>query len=91
MQHVEILVKGHVDVDWANWLEGVDVSHTARGETSFAGWLPDQSALYGLLNRLSDLGLQLISISARLTEPESMVTKYPKPQADRQSVPDKGG
>lgn len=91
MQQLEIVVKGHVDVDWASWLEGVNVTHTAKGETSFAGWLPDQSALYGLLNRLSDLGLQLISVSARLAEPGGIVTTSQKPQADRQNVPNKGG
>ena len=64
MQQVEILIKGHIDVEWSGWLEGLAVTHTADGDTVLRGQIPDQPALYGLLNRLADLGMQLISVSA---------------------------
>ena len=64
MQQVEILIKGHIDVEWCGWLAGLAVTHTADGDTALRGQLPDQAALYGLLNRLSDLGMHLISVSA---------------------------
>ncbi len=63
MKRVEILVKGQIDAEWSAWLEGLAVTHTADGDTSLRGQVPDQPSLYGLLNRLSDLGMQLISVS----------------------------
>jgi hypothetical protein len=71
MQQVEILVKGHIDVEWSGWLGGLAVAHTAEGDTVLRGQIADQPALYGLLNLLSDLGMQLISVSAvRASEPK---------------------
>ncbi len=64
MQQIEVRVKGHIDADWSGWLAGLAVSHAADGNTVLTGQVPDQPALYGLLNRLSDLGIQLVSISA---------------------------
>jgi hypothetical protein len=63
MQQVEILIKGHIDVEWSGRLAGLYVTHTSNGNTVLRGPVPDLPALYGLLNRLSDLGMQLISVS----------------------------
>ncbi len=63
MQQVEVLIKGHIDVEWSGWLEGLAVTHTGDGDTLLRGQVPDQPSLYGLLNRLADLGMQLISVS----------------------------
>jgi len=62
MQKVEIIVKGHLDPHWSDWLEGMTITHTADQNTVLCGTVADQSALYGLLSRLRDLGLTLISV-----------------------------
>jgi hypothetical protein len=62
-QYYEIRVKGHLDESWADWMEGLTIHHEANGETLLRGSLPDQSALHGVLNRLRDLGVQLISVN----------------------------
>jgi hypothetical protein len=62
MLHVEIRVKHHLDEHWSEWLEGFTISHGEGNETILSGSLPDQAALYGLLSRLRDLGVSLISV-----------------------------
>ena len=62
MQNIEIVVKGHLDPHWSDWLEGMTITHTADENTLLCGEVADQSALYGLLSRLRDLGLTLISV-----------------------------
>ena len=64
MQKVEIKVKGHIDKSWSDWLEGLDIIHTNRGDTLIKGSIPDQSVLIGLVNRLASLGMQLISVTS---------------------------
>jgi hypothetical protein len=64
MQQVEIRVKGQIDRDWSDWMSGLAIAHTGQGETVLTGSVRDQAALYGLLNRLSDLGLQLNSVTS---------------------------
>jgi len=61
MQQIEIVVKGHLDPHWSEWLEGLTITHTTE-QTVLCGTVADQSALYGLLSRLRDLGLTLISV-----------------------------
>ncbi len=63
MQQVEIMIKGHIDAEWSGWLAGLTVTYTAAGDTVLRGQVPDLPALYGILNRLPDLGMQLISVS----------------------------
>jgi hypothetical protein len=62
MQRVEIRIKGMLDASWSNWFEGFEV-RTTDGETILAGQAPDQAALYGLIGKLRDLGIQLISVN----------------------------
>lgn len=62
MQRVEIRVEGHIDVTWAEWLDDFTLSHNKRGETILTGKVKDQAALYGLIAKLRDLGVKLISI-----------------------------
>ena len=59
----EIRVEGHLDENWADWFEGLAVSNEEGGEAVLAGVLPDQAALQGVLNRISSLGLVLISVN----------------------------
>lgn len=59
----EIRVKGHLDPSWSDWFDEMSIIHEANGETLLVGRLTDQAALHGLLNRLSDLGISLISVN----------------------------
>jgi hypothetical protein len=64
MQQMEIRIKGQIDKSWSDWLGELSVSYTENGETVLTGPVRDQAALYGLLNRLSSLGLQLQSVAS---------------------------
>jgi len=65
MQRVEIRVEGQIDKTWSEWFEGFSIAHTRQNETVLIGDLPDQSALYGIISKLRDLGLKLISVSSQ--------------------------
>jgi hypothetical protein len=62
----QIIVKGKIDADWSDWLEGMQLVSKKEANgiqvTLLRGELPDQAALRGLLNRLWDLNLVLISV-----------------------------
>ena len=62
-QFYEIRIKGHLDKSWADWFNGLAIIHEDNGDTLLSGSLPDQAALHGVLNRLRDLGIQLISVN----------------------------
>jgi hypothetical protein len=64
MQQVEICFRGHINKDWANRLFSLQITHTSDGNTVLSGPLRDQSELQGILFRLADLGLELISVNA---------------------------
>lgn len=57
----KIRIEGHLDERWLRWFEGLDVSPLPEGETIIRGEM-DQAALHGVLNRVRDLGLELISV-----------------------------
>ena len=62
MHDIEIRVKGRIDAHWSDWFEGLTITHTDQDETVLTGSVVDQAALYGLLARLRDLGLPLLSV-----------------------------
>ena len=62
MLSVEIRVKGRIDEDWTKWFQGLSIRYTEQDETILTGEVVDQSELYGLLAKLRDLGLALISV-----------------------------
>ena len=62
-QYYEIRIKGHLDESWADWFDGLTIHHEENGDTVLSGSLADQAALHGVLNRLRDLGVQLISVN----------------------------
>ena len=59
----EIRLKGHLDERWADWFEGLTITREANGETRLTGPVVDQTALHGLLRKVRDLGLPLISVN----------------------------
>ncbi len=62
-QQVEIRVKGCIDEQWSEWFDGLTIAHSGQDETVLTGSIPDQSALYGLIARLRDLGVSLRSLN----------------------------
>lgn len=64
MQHIEIRVEGHLDPTWADWLDGFTLNHSEKGETILTGVVNDQAALYGLIAKLRDLGVKLVSVNS---------------------------
>ena len=59
----EIRLKGHLDDRWAEWFEGLTITLEENGETLLTGPVMDQAALHGLLKKVRDLGLPLLSVS----------------------------
>ena len=57
----EIRVEGQLGSDWSAWFDGLDVT-TEGGQSVLSGDLADDAALHGVLERVRDLGLQLISV-----------------------------
>ncbi|MBX3080570.1 MAG: hypothetical protein KF716_02980 [Anaerolineae bacterium] len=63
-----IRLKGHLDSRWADWFEGFTITLEDNGETLLIGTVVDQSALHGVLRKVRDLGMPLVSVN--LVTPE---------------------
>lgn len=61
--HYEIRLAGQLDDRWQDWFDGMSVTLEADGTTLLSGPVPDQPALYGILRRVRDLGLPLVSVN----------------------------
>jgi len=59
----EIRLKGHLAPRWAAWFDGLSLSSEDDGTTIISGPVPDQAALHGLLQRVRDIGLPLVSVT----------------------------
>ena len=59
----EIRLKGHLDDKWVEWFEGLTITREDNGETLLTGPVVDQAALHGLLRKVRDLGVPLLSVS----------------------------
>ncbi len=59
----EIRIKGHLDDRWSDWFEGLTITLEDNGDTLLTGPVIDQAALHGLLKKVRDLGLPLLSVS----------------------------
>jgi len=59
----EIRLRGHLETRWAAWFDGMTLSHERDGSTVLSGPVVDQAALHGLLQKVRDIGLPLVSVT----------------------------
>ena len=68
-QHYQIEIKGQLDAHWHEWFDDLTLTLTEDGNTVLSGIIADQAALHGVLKKINNLGLKLISVkSARKGE-----------------------
>jgi hypothetical protein len=63
-EYYEIKIKGQLDPHWSDWFTGMNLTHLEGDGTLLFGVLPDQAALYGLIERIRDLNLTLVSVTS---------------------------
>lgn len=80
----EIRLKGHLDSRWAVWFDGMTLTAKSDGTTVIGGPVVDQAALHGLLHKLRDIGLPLVS----LNRVEIDQTECPPPMPDNSNPGD---
>jgi hypothetical protein len=73
----QIRIKGHLGHQWTNWFEGLTITLEEDGDTLLTGPVIDQAALHGLLKKVRDLGMPLVSVSP--VEPGQAVVPDVKP------------
>jgi hypothetical protein len=71
-EYIEIKIKGHLDEHWSSWFAGLKLAHLEGDETLLCGSLPDQAALHGVLERIRDLNLVLVSVACREQPPQDV-------------------
>ena len=59
----QIRLKGHLGTQWADWFEGLNITLEENGDTLLTGPVIDQAVLFGLLKKIRDLGMPLVSVS----------------------------
>jgi hypothetical protein len=59
----EIRIRGHLGREWTDWFGGLSITLEVAGDTLLTGTVVDQAALHGLLRRVRDLGMPLISVT----------------------------
>ena len=80
--HYEIRIDGHLGTRWAAWFDGLSITTEDDGTTVLRGSVVDQAALHGLLQKLRDVGIPLIS----LTPVEAPATQAHAPHQERVSL-----
>jgi hypothetical protein len=63
-QYYEIRLQGHLEARWVKWFDGLAITLDENGNTLLSGPVVDQAALHGLLKKVRDLGLPLLSVKA---------------------------
>ena len=81
-----IVVKGHIDHTWSDWFDGLTIRQTGTGETILSGPLADQSALHGVLIKVRDLSLPLLSLT-RIEPGETDTLREDRKRATHQPSP----
>jgi len=65
----EIRLKGHLDARWVKWFDGLAITLDENGNTLLSGPVADQPALHGILKKVRDVGLPLLSVNS--VEPDT--------------------
>jgi hypothetical protein len=65
----EIRLAGHLDHAWSDWFEGLTIALDADGTTLLSGLVADQAALHGVLRKIRDLGMPLLSVEQIASRP----------------------
>jgi hypothetical protein len=78
----QIRLKGHLGSHWIDWFEGLTITLEEDGDTLLTGPVVDQAALHGLLKRVRDLGMPLVSVSPLEPGPSSTVGTGQTDQSD---------
>lgn len=73
----QIRLKGHLDRSWMEWFDGLTITLEENGETLLTGQAIDQASLHGLLKKVRDLGMPLLSVN-RVPDPTSGQDKESK-------------
>ena len=79
----EIRIRGHLEPRWASWFDGLTLTLDPDGTTVIRGQVADQAALHGLIQKVRDIGLPLVSVTSTATP-----SKEPRP--DHPRVPSSG-
>jgi hypothetical protein len=87
----EIRLAGRLDARWAAWFDGLTVGHEGDGTTLISGPIADQAALHGLLQRVRDLGLPLVSVTRDETDAPTTLRTGQADVADARSEVSVGG
>jgi hypothetical protein len=75
-----IRIKGHLDHRWSDWFDGMTLTLEDNGDTLLTGPVTDQAALHGLLRKVRDLGLPLLSVIQVTPTPDSGQNDEPDTQ-----------
>jgi hypothetical protein len=79
-----VRLKGHLDTRWAAWFDGLSLNLESDGTTVIHGFVADQAALHGLLQRVRDVGLPLLSVvRVEPDQPDAPTTKPRQKRANR--------
>lgn len=68
----QIRIKGHLGRQWRNWFEGLTITLEEDGNTLLTGPVCDQAALHGLLKKVRDLGMPLLSVNSVESGPQDI-------------------
>ena len=80
-QTYEIRIKGHLADRWAHWFPGLTITLKDSGDTRLTGPVIDQAALHGVLRKVRDLGMPLLSVNR--VEPKADAPDVKQPDGDR--------
>ncbi|MBI5033875.1 MAG: hypothetical protein HZB51_25430 [Chloroflexi bacterium] len=72
-----IRVEGHLSASWSEWFEGMMITQTESGETILQGSVEDQAALHGLLAKIRDLNLTIVSVARVKADPPTVLGEQP--------------
>ena len=78
----EIRLKGHLGSQWTDWFDGLTITLEEDGDTLLTGPVIDQAALHGLLKKIRDLGMPLVSVSPVEPGPPTMLGTGQADQSD---------